>query len=80
MKPDMQMPITQPARSSVPDEPSTVIKDDGFFNEDRARYLEVLDSTKYPGTGRWNVSAAARKLGIPRKTFTYRLKKLGFIK
>ena len=80
MKLEIQMPITQPASSSVPDEPSTVIKDDAFSNEDRARYLEVLDSTKYPGTGRWNVSAAARELGIPRKTFTYRLKKLDFIK
>jgi DNA-binding NtrC family response regulator len=47
--------------------------------EERAFYLKVLNSTKYPGTGRWNLSAAARKLGIPRKTFTYRLKKLNII-
>ena len=45
-------------------------------NEERSRYLEVLNATKYPGTGRWNVSAAARQLGIPRETLTYHLKKL----
>jgi len=77
---EMQMPIAQPATSFTLDQPSTIIKDDAVFNEDRVRYREVLDSTKYHGTGRWNVSAAARELGIPRKTFTYRLKKLGFIK
>ena len=80
MKLELQIPMTQSASSSALDEPSAVTKDDAFFNEDRERYLKVLDSTKYPGTGRWNVSAAARELGIPRKTFTYRLKKLGFIK
>ncbi len=80
MKLEMQTPITHSAISSAPEESSKAIKDDVFFNEDRAGYLKVLDSTKYPGTGRWNVSAAARELGIPRKTFTYRIKKLGFIK
>jgi arginine utilization regulatory protein len=45
-------------------------------NEERTRYLETLHSTKYPGTGRWNVSAAARQLGIPRETLVYHLKKL----
>jgi transcriptional regulator with PAS, ATPase and Fis domain len=44
--------------------------------EDRRRYLEALQATKYPGTGRWNVSAAGRKLGIPRETLTYHLRKL----
>jgi transcriptional regulator with GAF, ATPase, and Fis domain len=43
--------------------------------EERIRYLEVLNATKYPGTGRWNVSAAARVLGIPRETLAYRLRK-----
>ena len=79
MKLELQMPMTQSASSSAFDEPSAVTKDDAFFDEGRERYLKVLDSTKYPGTGRWNVSAASRELGIPRKTFTYRLKKLGFI-
>jgi len=79
-KQEMQMPINKAATSFTLDKPSTIIKEDAFFNEDRVRYREVLDSTKYHGTGRWNVSAAARELGIPRKTFTYRLKKLGFIK
>ena len=44
-------------------------------NDDRARYLEALTATRYPGTERWNVSAAARQLGIPRETLAYRLKK-----
>jgi len=40
---------------------------------DEQRYLAALQATAFPGTGRWNLSAAARKLGIPRKTFVYRL-------
>jgi DNA-binding NtrC family response regulator len=48
-------------------------------DEDRRRYLEALHATKYPGTGRWNVSAAARQLGIPRETLTYHLKKLNLL-
>jgi Nif-specific regulatory protein len=80
MKYERQMPITQPASNSTLDASPTVNKDDAVFNAERARYLDVLDLTKYPGTGRWNISAAARELNIPRKTFTYRLKKLGFIK
>jgi Nif-specific regulatory protein len=51
----------------------------GRFNEERTQYIEALDETKYSGTGRWNLSAAARQLGIPRKTFSYRLKKMGII-
>jgi transcriptional regulator with PAS, ATPase and Fis domain len=52
-------------------------KDSGFLkDEDRRRYLEALHANKYPGTGRWNVSAAARQLGIPRETLCYHLKKL----
>ncbi len=52
-------------------------KDDRLLkDEDRRRYLEALQATKYPGTGRWNVSSAARQLGIPRETLTYHLKKL----
>ena len=49
-------------------------------NEERTRYLEALRSTKYPGTGRWNVSAAARQLGIPRETLVYHLKKLSLFR
>jgi transcriptional regulator with PAS, ATPase and Fis domain len=44
--------------------------------EDRRRYLEALQATQYRGTGRWNVSSAARQLGIPRETLSYHLKKL----
>lgn len=39
----------------------------------RDRFLEALEKTKYSGTGRWNVAAAAKQLGIKRKTFIYRL-------
>ncbi len=48
--------------------------------EDRRRYLEALEATKYSGTGRWNISAAARQLGIPRETLTYNIKKLRLIR
>jgi transcriptional regulator with GAF, ATPase, and Fis domain len=44
---------------------------------EKTRYLEALNATKYRGTGRWNVSAAARQLGIPRETLAYHLSKLG---
>lgn len=39
-------------------------------------YTDALEKTRYPGTGRWNVSAAAKLLNIPRKTFLYRIKKM----
>jgi transcriptional regulator with GAF, ATPase, and Fis domain len=46
---------------------------------ERSRYLKALNNNKYPGTGRWNLAAAAREIGIPRKTLTYRLKRLGIM-
>jgi hypothetical protein len=49
-------------------------------NEERIRYLKALDATKYPGTGRWDLNVAARELKIPRKTLTYRLKKLHLVR
>ena len=52
---------------------------DGRSKEEQTQYMKALDRTKYPGTGRWNLSAAARQLGIPRKTFSYRLKKRGIV-
>jgi len=52
---------------------------DGRSNEEHTQYMKALDVTKYRGTGRWNLSAAARQLGIPRKTFSYRLKKTGIV-
>ena len=58
--------------------------DNGINSEDKSedalernRFMEALEETKYQGTGRWNLTAAAQKLNIPRKTFTYRLKRLG---
>jgi DNA-binding NtrC family response regulator len=80
VKIERQRHINSPAMASSNYEQTTAITHGPFAGEDRVRYQEVLESTKYPGTGRWNVTAAARDLGIPRKTFTYRLKKLGFIK
>ena len=59
---------------SSPEKDNRLVKD-----EDRRRYLEALDATKYPGTGRWNISSAARQLGIPRETLTYHLKKLNIL-
>ncbi|MFA6011140.1 MAG: sigma 54-interacting transcriptional regulator [Desulfobacteraceae bacterium] len=44
--------------------------------DQKNRFLEVLEKTKYSGTGRWNISAAAKELGIKRKTFFYRIKKM----
>jgi len=52
---------------------------DKFMNRDRLKYIKALDETKYSGTGRWNLTAAAKKLDIPRKTFSYRLKKMRLI-
>ena len=52
-------------------------KDSRFLNTgERNRYLEALRTTQYQGSGRWNVSAAARRLGMPRETLAYHLKKL----
>jgi transcriptional regulator of acetoin/glycerol metabolism len=50
-----------------------------FINDGRLEYIKALEETKYPGTGRWNLTAAARQLNIPRKTFTYRLKRMRMI-
>lgn len=50
--------------------------DDEFEKE---RYLEALRATSFPGTGRWNISAAARQLNIARKTLAYRMQKLNLI-
>ncbi|MEW6186514.1 MAG: sigma-54-dependent Fis family transcriptional regulator [Thermodesulfobacteriota bacterium] len=43
---------------------------------ERTRYLEALQATQYRGSGRWNVRAAARRLGMPRETLVYHLKKM----
>ncbi len=61
------------------DSPLGSPKNDSYSVEERDSYLKALESTKYTGTDRWNLTAAARKLDIPRKTFTYRLKKLHLI-
>jgi len=50
-----------------------------LIHDGRMEYVKALEETKYPGTGRWNLTAAARHLNIPRKTFTYRLKKMRMI-
>jgi transcriptional regulator with GAF, ATPase, and Fis domain len=61
-----------------PDMKIEVGKDQRFLKDgERTRYLEALNTTIYRGTGRWNVSAAARQLGMPRETLVYHLKKLG---
>jgi len=73
--------ITSLSRSPHVDIGSGLGKDNRLLkDEDRRRYLEALQATKYSGTGRWNVSAAARQLGIPRETLTYHLKKLNLLR
>ena len=52
---------------------------DDRSREEHTQYMKALDKTKYHGTGRWNLSAAACELGIPGKTFSYRLKKTGIV-
>jgi transcriptional regulator with GAF, ATPase, and Fis domain len=76
MKTELSEPVSRPTATHHPKELAGSSESD----ELRARYLKALNSTKYPGTGRWNLSAAARELHIPRKTFIYRVKKLGVIK
>ena len=71
-----QMPISQPvdnAYRQTETAPGFVSVD--YSDQERLRYLKALNSTKYRGSGRWNLSAAARQLGVPRKTFIYHLKK-----
>ncbi len=68
-------PTPQVEAKSPPGKDNKLLKE-----EDRRRYLEALQATKYPGTGRWNVSAAARQLGIPRETLTYHLRKLNLLR
>jgi len=63
--------IRQPDMEIGPEKNYRFLKDG-----DRTRYLEALNTTKYRGTGRWNVSAAARQLNIPRETLAYHLRKL----
>lgn len=46
------------------------------IHDERERYLKVLRETAYPGSLRWNISAAARKLNIPRRSLAYRIDKL----
>ena len=77
-RPEDMNQITKKSISPVEDR-NIEIKSGGNDStaQERDRFLEALESTKYTGTGRWNLTAAARKLNIPKKTFTYRLKKLG---
>jgi len=79
MKADVKGPAPQSVMSSQPDKLPATPESAEVPNEERARYLKALEATKYPGTGRWNLNAAARELKIPRKTLTYRLKKIRLI-
>jgi transcriptional regulator with GAF, ATPase, and Fis domain len=77
---EKQVPIHHLQRAPAMDESIPTIEHDAPFNAAIMKYLDALDATKYPGTGRWNLSAASRMLNMPRKTFTYRLKKLALLK
>ncbi len=52
-----------------------VVNHEDTKSRERAKILEVLIATAYPGTGRWNIARAARKLGMPRKTLEYKVRK-----
>jgi transcriptional regulator of acetoin/glycerol metabolism len=72
-----------PAQTAMSDHrPEKIYRSGGetYTDKECKSYFNALDSTKYSGTGRWNLSAAARKLGVPRKTFIYRLKKMKLIR
>ena len=66
-------------KSTRPGLKTSPLEREKYSDPERLRYLKALDSTKYSGTGRWNLSAAARQLGVPRKTLIYRLKKMQLI-
>ena len=79
MKSGVKGQASQSLVSDQPDKPPAAHESAEVPNEERTRYLKALEATKYPGTGRWNLNAAARELTMPRKTLTYRLKKLRLI-
>jgi len=68
--------LQQGEKGSLPVERTSSQGNVDFSYQERLRYLKALDSTKYRGTGRWNISAAAKYLGVPRKTFDYNRKKM----
>jgi len=75
------MPMLPPVVESYrPPEKTPSIIDGRNPHQERSRYLQALEATQYQGTGRWNLSAAARQLNIPRKTFVYQLKQMQLIK
>lgn len=60
-----------PGRPSSKFEPAPP---DSIYAEERREIIEALGVTAYPGTGRWNLAAAARRLGMSRKKLEYRVK------
>jgi DNA-binding NtrC family response regulator len=78
MKPDTDAPTDEaPVIREITEQSSSGEK--VYIKGNLLQYTKALEETKYPGTGRWNLSAAARLLNIPRKTFFYRLKQLRLI-
>jgi Nif-specific regulatory protein len=71
--------VEQGENGSLPVETTSTLDKVDFSYQERLRYLKALESTKYRGTGRWNKSAAAEYLSIPRKTFEYNARKMGLI-
>ena len=57
-----------------------VVNHDNMERRERSKILEVLTATAYAGTGRWNIARAARKLGMPRKTLEYKVRKIYHLK
>ena len=79
MRTDADNPEVENAETHSTSEQPKSYEPGELMHDGRLEYIKALEETKYPGTGRWNVTAAARHLNIPRKTFTYRLKKMRMI-
>lgn len=56
--------------------PATPSPLDGPLYEERLSIASALRETAYPITGRWNLAAASRRLGIPRTTLEYRIRSI----
>lgn len=66
---DLPSVILETMLQATPSKPSN----DDVHDEHQA-LIAALRETAYPMTGRWNIAAAARRLGIPRTTLEYRVR------
>lgn len=45
-------------------------------NDEQTRIVKALQTTAYPGTGRWNIRGAARQLKMNHQTLAYKMRKV----